>query len=201
MGLKEDFQGLAPSKCLMGGIVLAGVYFAIMFDNGKDKISQAEATRAEILQTKARLDAVENALEDKTSTEARATAISKELEELLKFFPVNANNSDFQKDISNLLKKTNNRLLKMQDETVESRFPGYIEYGIKLESEGGFHEFMDFLSLLTKMSRMIDIKSLKFDSTGSTDEMSLVKIEMLLTVFSYDATAAKAAATEQGAGG
>ena len=201
MGLKEDFQDLAPSKCLMGGILLAGVYFAIMFDNGKDKVAQAEATRAEILQTKARLDAVENALEDKTSTEARATAISKELEELLKFFPANANNSDFQKEISNLLKKTNNRLLKMQDETVESRFPGYIEHGIKLEAEGGFHEFMDFLSLLTKMSRMIDIKMLKFDSTGSTDEMSLVKTEMLLTVFSYDASAAKAAATEQGTGG
>ena len=91
MGLKEDFQDLAPSKCLMGGILIAGVYFAIMFDNGKDKVAQAEATRAEILQTKARLDAVENALEDKTSTEARATAISKELEELLKFFPSNTN--------------------------------------------------------------------------------------------------------------
>ena len=201
MGLKEDFQDLAPSKCLMGGILIAGVYFAIMFDNGKDKVAQAEATRAEILQTKARLDAVENALEDKTSTEARATAISKELEELLKFFPSNTNNNDFQKEISGLLKKTNNRLLKMQDETVESRFAGYIEQGIKLESEGGFHEFMDFLSLLTKMPRMIDIKVLKFDSAGSTDEMSLVKIEMLLTVFSYDANAAKAVAPEQGTGG
>ena len=199
MGLKEDFQDLAPSKCLMGGIILAGVYFAVMFDNGKDKVAQAEATRAEILQTKARLDAGENALEDKTSTEARATAISKELEELLKFFPSNTNNNDFQKEISGLLKKTNNRLLKMQDETVESRFPGYVEQGIKLESEGGFHEFMDFLSLLTKMPRMIDIKMLKLDSTGSTDELSLVKVELLLTVFSYDATAAKAA--ESGTGG
>jgi hypothetical protein len=59
MGLKEDFQDLAPSKCLMGGIILAGLYFAVMFDNGKDKVTQAEATRAEILQTKARLGAVE----------------------------------------------------------------------------------------------------------------------------------------------
>ena len=126
-------------------------------------------------------------------------AISKELEELLKFFPSNTNNNDFQKEISGLLKKTNNRLLKMQDQSVESRFPGYIEQGIKLESEGGFHEFMDFLSLLTKMSRMIDIKVLNLDSAGSTDEMSLVKVEILLTVFSYDAT--KAAATEQGTGG
>jgi Tfp pilus assembly protein PilO len=202
MGVKEDFQALAPAKCLMGGILLAGVYFAIMFDSGRDKITQAEATRAEILETKARLDRVEDALEDKSSTEARATAISKELEELLKFFPANANNSDFQKDISTLLKKTNNRLLKMQDETVESRFPGYIEHGIKLESEGGFHEFMDFLSLMTKMPRMIDIKVLKYESTGSTDEMSLVKIEMLLTVFSYDAAAAKAATTPaEGTGG
>ncbi len=199
MGLKEDFQDLAPSKCLIAGILLAGVYFAIMFDNGKDKVAQAEATRAEILQTKARLDAVENALEDKTSTEARAMAISKELEELLKFFPANTNNNDFQKEISGLLKKTNNRLLKMQDEPVESRFPGYIEQGIKLESEGGFHEFMDFLSLLTKMSRMIDIKVLKLESSGSTDELSLVKIEMLLTVFSYDAT--KVVAPEPGTGG
>ncbi len=201
MGLKEDFQDLAPSKCLMGGILLAGVYFAVLFDNGKDQLKQTTDMRAEILQTKARLDNVENALENKASTEARATAISKELEELLKFFPANTNNSDFQKDVSTLLKKTNNRLLKMQDETVDSRFPGYVEHGIKLESEGGFHEFMDFLSLMTKMPRMIDIKGLKFDSTGSTDEMSLVKIELLLTVFSYDPAAAKAAAPEPGAGG
>ncbi|MBY0383964.1 type 4a pilus biogenesis protein PilO [bacterium] len=193
MGLKEDFQDLSPSKCLAGGLVLAGVYFALVFDNGKDLETQITQTQNSIQETKVRLTAVENALEDKTSTEARATAITKELEELLKFFPANINVNDFQKDISSILKKTNNRLLKMQDEKVDGRFPGYVEQGIKLESEGGFHEAMDFLSAMTKMPRMIDIKSLKFDSTGSTDEMSLVKIEMLLTVFSYDAAAEKAA--------
>jgi len=191
MGLKEDFQNLTPSKCLAGGLLLAGVYFAVMYNNGSDLEGQISQTQTTVLETKARLDAVENALEDKTTFEAKATAITKELEELLKFFPANINVNDFQKEISALLKKTNNRLLKIQDETVEGRFPGYIEYGIKVESEGGFHEFMDFLSMVTKIPRMIDIKSLKLDSSGSNDEMSLIKTEMVLTIFSYDATADK----------
>lgn len=200
MGLKEDFQDLTPSKCLAGGLLLAGIYFAAMFDNGKTIDDQASQTQAALQETKARLDAVENALEDKTTFEARATAITKELEELLKFFPANININDFQKEVAALLKKTNNRLLKMQDEKVDNRFSGYIEQGIKLESEGGFNEIMDFLAALTQMPRMIDIKNLKFESTGSTDDMSLVKVQMLLTIFSYDPAADKAT-PPPGAGG
>jgi Tfp pilus assembly protein PilO len=193
MGLKEDFQDLTPSKCLAGGLLIAGLYYAIFFDNGKDMEAQTAQTQSAILETNARLKAVENALEDKTSFEARAVAITKEIEELLKFFPANTNVNDFQKEITTLLKKTNNRLLKMQDETVVSRFPGYIEQGIKLESEGGFHEVMDFLAAMTQVPRMIDIKSIKFASAGSTDEMSLVKVEALLTIFSYDSASDKPA--------
>ncbi len=200
MGLKEDFQDLTPSKCLAGGLLLAGVYFGFLFDSGGDLDKQTTATQGMLLETKKRLDEVENALEDKTTWEARATAITKELEELLKFFPANININDFQKEVAASLKKTNNRLLKMQDEKVESRFPGYIEQGIKLESEGGFHEIMDFLAAITQMSRMIDIKNLKFESSGSTDDMSLVKVEMTLTIFSYDSTAATPA-KPPGAGG
>lgn len=200
MGLKEDFQDLTPSKCLAGGLLLAGLYYAIFFNNGKEMDDQLVQVQNAILQTNARLQAVENALEDKTSFEARAVAITKEIEELLKFFPANTNVNDFQKEMTMLLKKTNNRLLKMQDETVISRFPGYVEQGIKLESEGGFHEVMDFLAAMTQVPRMIDIKSIKFDSTGSTDEMSLVKIEALLTIFSYDSAADKPAPTPPGAG-
>lgn len=202
MGLKEDFQDLTPSKCLAGGLLLAGMYFAVFFNSGKEIDNQVSTTQISVQETKGRLDAVENALDDKTSTEARAAAIAKEFEELLKFFPANININDFQKEVAAILKKTNNRLLKMQDEKVESRFPGYIEQGIKLESEGGFHEIMDFLAALTQMSRMIDIKTLKFESSGSTDDMSLVKVETTLTIFSYDSAADKAASSAPpGAGG
>lgn len=195
MGLKEDFKDLTPSKCLAGGILLAGVYYALLFDSGKNLEVQISTINQEAAATKNRIDEVENALQDKASHEARASAITKELEELLKFFPSDININDFQKDVSALLKKSNNRLIKIQEEKVEGRFPGYVEIGVLLEAEGGFQEMMDFLSALTKMPRMVDIKKLKFSTTeASNDEMSQVRAQMLLTIFSYDAAAEKAAA-------
>jgi Tfp pilus assembly protein PilO len=186
MGLQEDFKELAPSKCFMGGILLAAAYYFMMFDSGEQLIQQADTIKNEMAQTKERLGAVQNALEDKASFESRAAAITKELEELLKFFPEDVNINKFQQDISAILQKNKNLLIKMQEEKVDNRFPGYLEQGIKLESQGGFHEVMDFLAALTQVPRMVDIKSLKFSSSGSTDEMSLVKVELILTVFSYD---------------
>ncbi len=201
MGLKEDFKELTPSKCLAGGLLLAGVYYALMFDNGASLDTQVDTLKQSITETKTRIEEVENALQDKASHEARSSAITKELEELLKFFPTDININDFQKDVSALLKKSNNRLIKIQEEKVEGRYPGYVEIGVLLDAEGGFQEMMDFLSVLTKMPRMVDIKSLKFTATeASNDEMSQVRAQFLLTIFSYDAAAEKAAAQQKAEG-
>lgn len=186
MGLKEDFQELTPAKCLVVGFVLCVVYYFVMYNKGEDIVSASSNVEAEITEVKKRLNDVQEALNDKAAFEKKVVEFTRELEELLRFFPTNLNMNEMQKELTEKLKVTENKLVRIQEVETKSRFPGYSENGIEIETVGGFHEIMAFLSAITKMSRVVDFRSMELDAENSTDELSMIKFRLRLSVFAQE---------------
>ena len=80
--------------------------------------------------------------------------------------------------------ETNNKIQSMKNITVKPRFPGYAESGLDLQSVGGFHDIMNFFSVVTKMDRLVDFKTMEFDVVSSTEEGASVKFKALISIFS-----------------
>lgn len=186
MGIKEDFQELTPVKCLVVGFVLCVVYYFVFYNKGEDIVAATSNVESEITEVKKRLNDVQEALNDKAAFEKKVVEFTRELEELLRFFPTNLNMNDMQKELTEKLKITENKLVRIQEVEIKSRFPGYTENGIEIETIGGFHEIMGFLSAITKMSRVVDFRSMDLDAQNSTDELSMIKFRLRLSIFAQE---------------
>ncbi len=186
MGLKEDFQELTPAKCLVIGFILCVVYYFVFFNKGEDIVASSQAVQEEIKGYKKRLNAVQEALNNKAAFEQKVVAFTKELEELLKFFPANLDVNEMQKEFTERLKATDNRLIRINEVEAKSRFPGYTEHGVEIDTIGGFHEIMGFLSSITRMNRVVDFRSMELESQNPTDEMSMIKFKLKLSIFAQD---------------
>lgn len=191
MGLKEDFEGLTPIKGLIVGFVLCAVYYFLIFNKGEDIVASGQSVQQEIDGLNKRLAAVQEALDNKVSFEEQVKAFTKELEELLKFFPNNLDMNDMQKEFTERLTATKNKLVKINDVSMQSRFEGYTENGVEMELLGNYHGIMSFLSEVTKMNRVVDFRLMELDADTQTDELSVIKFKLHLAVFAQDKTVAK----------
>lgn len=186
MGIKEDFESLSPVKALIVGFVLCVVYYFVIFNKGEDIVNSSQSVQQEIDGLNKRLAAVQEALNNKVAFEEQVKAFTKELEELLKFFPNNLDMNDMQKEFTERLTATKNKLIKINDIPMTSRFEGYVENGIELEMLGNYHGIMGFLSEITKMDRVVDFKLMELEAETQTDELSIIKFKLHLAVFAQD---------------
>lgn len=186
MGIKEDFQDLTPAKCLVLGFVLCVVYYFVFYNKGDDILASSGVVQEEINGVQKRMADIEEALNNQAEFEKKVVEFTKELEELLKFFPSNLNLNEMQKEFTEKLRITENKLIRIQEVSVQSRFVGYKEHGIEIEIVGGFHEIMSFLSAITKMSRVVDFLSMELDAQNPTDDLSLVKFRLKMSIFAQE---------------
>jgi Tfp pilus assembly protein PilO len=186
MGIKEDFQELSPAKCLVIGLLLCVVYYFALFDKGESVVAEAATIQTDIDAVRGRLRAVKNAMNNKVAFEGTVVALTKDLEDLLKFFPLALDMNDIQRDLTDKLKITENKLVKISEVEAKSRFPGYVEYGVELEVLGGFHEIMGFLSAITKMNRVVDVRAMSLRVENANDEFSMITFKITLSVFGQE---------------
>lgn len=186
MGIKEDFQELTPAKCLVIGFILCVIYYFVFYNKGEDVVNSSNGVQEEIKGYKKRLNAVQEALNNKAAFEQKVVAFTKELEELLKFFPTNLDMNEMQKELTERLKITDNKLVKIHEVESKSRFPGYTEHGVEIDTMGGFHEIMGFLSSITKMNRVVDFRSMQLEAQSPTDEISMIKFKLKLSIFAQE---------------
>lgn len=184
MGIKEDIRDLSPVSCLMIGAVFMVLYYFLVYDDGAAQVNEIATIQVDITQKELRLTDVRRAMANKEAFERSAVKLQKEMEQLLTYMPVELDMNQIQKDLTSRLQETNNKVQSMKNETVQSRFPGYSEYGLDIQSSGTYHDILSFLSVVTKMNRILDFKTLDFETLSATDEATTIQFKTLISVFS-----------------
>ena len=199
MGIKEDFNNLEPAKALMIGFVVAAIYYFLIFDKG-DLIAQEKATaQANIAQKSERLKQVANAMNNKVAFQKEVDDLTKNFDDLIKYFPVDLDMNNMLYQVRKKLEQTNNKIDSIKKgDSRNHRFEGYNEVTIEIESQGGFHDIMSFLADLTTLDRVVDFVDLDLESNGSNDETSQIKLKLILSVFSQDSEKPRAGGKKGG---
>lgn len=187
MGIKEDFNNLQPAKALMVGFVIAVIYYFLIFDKG-DLIAQEKAVaQSNIAENSERLKQVANAMNNKIAFQKEVDDLTKNFDELIKYFPVDLDMNNMLYQVRKKLEATNNKIDSLKKGDARNhRFEGYNEVIMDIESQGGFHDIMNFFADLTTLDRVVDFVDLELESNGSTDETSQIKLKLILSVFSQD---------------
>lgn len=185
MNFAKALGNLSTGRALMLGFGLAAIYYFIAFDSGL-LLSQSIAKHTEELQTiKNELGLAKQKIEkarifEKTSAELGAT-----LHSVLAYVPENNNQSDLMKIVSNEVKASGERLIKMRgmDEASESTF--YQTVSVEVELQGSFVQHMLFLSYLTRVDQILTVDRLLIESLGEFMDAESPLSTMRVTIRGY----------------
>lgn len=184
MDLQEEFNKLDLQKSLLIGIVLAGLYYMMLFNDGTGILVQISNVKASIKENQAALAQVQQAIADQKKFDREIKVITQNMKDFESYFdPRGTTQNDLQAKISGFAEKHSLQVNEMKPAPKNSEFPNYKETAVVFKVEGPFHNVMEFISSLTKMDKVIDFNKMNFVITVPGD-YPLVQLTTTLVVYS-----------------
>lgn len=182
MDIQEEFNKLDLQKCFIGGFVLLGLYYLLLFDSGARIDAQVAQANQNLTQNRTAMQRVRKALEDKTKFEEEIKNITRNMQDFQKYFSADMNMNLLQSRVSQLAEQHSLVVNSLKPVEKANEFPKYKETAVEFKIEGPFHNVMEFVSSLTKQERAIDFSEMVFKTTVKGD-YPLVELTTVLVVY------------------
>lgn len=172
MNALAKFGDMPVGRVLVAAIMLAGLYYLIVYDNG-DKFRSAITSN---LQAKDDLGKemlkVDEELEGINQLKAAQQRDSERLNVLLGYIPERLTKTEMMRTLGNEAKSVGVNINQIRDNSGQSRKSEfYEEVGVDVDLAGNFAQLMLFMSNLTKLSQILTIETLEMRNMGSDGDI------------------------------
>ena len=166
MNIVRALGNLTPMRALMFGLGLTGIYYFFMFDGGSIISASIVKHTEDIGKIKLELASAKQKLERAQIFEKTSKQLGQTLHSVISYVPENTNHSDLMRIISNEVKTSGARLVKMRgiEEPISTTF--YQTVSVEVELQGSFVQHMLFLSNLTRVDQILTVDKLMMESRG-----------------------------------
>ena len=192
MNLVRVLGQLSPLRALLFGFGMAGIYYFIAFDGGAAMLQNIATKSEDINRIKLELASARQKLERAQVFEKASSQLGQTLHSVLSYVPEKTNHSDLMKIVSNEVKNSGARLVKMRglEEPQTSTF--YHTIAVEVELQGSFVQHMLFLANLTRVDQILTVDRLTIESRGELMDAESPWSMMRVTVKGYRYIAPKA---------
>lgn len=185
MNLVRVLSQMSPMRALMFGMGLAAIYYFIAFDGGSAIVSSISKHQEDLEKVKVELNIVKQKIEKAQIFEKTSAQLGQTLHSVLSYVPEHTNHSDLMKIVSDEVKTSGARLIKMRgiDEPNNSTF--YQSVSIEVEVQGSFVQHMMLLSALTRVDQILTVDKLMIESKGELMDAESPWSTMRVTIKGY----------------
>lgn len=185
MNITRALGQMSPGRAILFGCALAGIYYFLMYDGGTSIIQNIATRKESIDKVKLELATAKQKLERAQVFEQTSKQLGQTLHSVLSYVPENTNNSDLMKIVSNEVKTSGARLLKMRGIEEPESTSFYQAISVEVELQGSFVQHMLFLSNLTRLDQILTVDRLNMESTGELMDSDSPWTTMRVTVKGY----------------
>lgn len=181
----SQLDELDPKVAFLGGLLLAALYYFLVFDDGSALKRRTSSLQNEIDVQKKTLAGIEEALLNKKKFQDEAAEINASIESFLAYFPEeigSAQTNEFIKEISKAAEKNSATVVSLKPAPGGNEFPDYPELGFEFTVEATYVNIMRFISDLTKLKRVIDFTETTLKVVGS-EKIPRISFETTLIVY------------------
>lgn len=185
MKITQFLNNLSPMRAMMFGFAIAAIYYFVAYDSGSLLQANIAKYQEDLEKIKAEMVATRKKIEKAQMFEKTSTQLGQTLHSVLTYVPENTNHSDLMKIISNEVKASGERLVKMRglDDVTSSSF--YKTVAVEVELQGSFVQHMLFLSFLTRVDQILTVDQLTIDSRGELMDSEAPWSTMRVTIKGY----------------
>jgi len=187
--IKQEFEKLDIPKSLGIGLVIAGLYWVLWFDDGSSIDRQINQKNQEITASRNKIKSIVETIENQKKFELELKELNQNIKDFQVYFERDVDQNDLQTKVSKLAEQNKvvlNKLTKAEDR--DSEFDKYKETAVYFEIEGDFNSIMEFISKLTEMNSAIDFSKMEFKALVGGD-FPVVSFKTTLVVYSSNSAA------------
>lgn len=166
--MEQFLRNLSLGKCFLISLVVFGIYYAMIFDNGSGFETQIATAQAEILRQEAELKGITKAEADAARYEETMKVLGDQMNRISKALPEELSTTDMLKTVTSEAKTTGleiNRVSPNQSRGNDQKGDSFYEtVDIDAELSGQFTQVMLFLANMTKLDKIVMPRSLSLQA-------------------------------------
>jgi Tfp pilus assembly protein PilO len=193
--MEQQLQQLTFGKAFIGAIVVAFLYFMLMYNDGSAIEAAIVAGKSEIQTKEQELEKIKVAIADAERYQQTKNALGSELETVLKAIPEKLLPTDIMKFLSTEAKNIGVNIINLNAGSAafnQSVKPGeekpfFEPVSVSITLEGTYTNLMLFLSAITKSDKIITAPSLVLETKGNpiTDDSGPTSLRLVAEFRAY----------------
>ncbi len=189
--MAERLKRLTSGMALMLGLVIAGLYYAFMYDSGEALETSIKNSRAEYESTTKDLERLEKAISDAERFKLTVASLGAEMDRILLAIPAKLTSLDLMKTMSTEAKAVGVDINSVSStgSVVPNKDPAdqfYEGIPIDIALSGTYNQIMLFLSNLTRLDKIIVAKKLNLvSSLGSVSVNNVPTIGLTASFLAF----------------
>ncbi len=184
MDIQQEFEKLDIPKSFGVGLIIAALYWVLIFDDGSGFDAQIMQKNQEIITGRAKIKSIVETIENQKKFELELKELNQNIKDFQVYFEQDIDQNKLQTKVSELAEQSKvalNKLTKAADKANE--FEKYKETAVYFEIEGDFDKIMEFISRITQMNSAIDFSKMEFKAIVGGD-IPIVSFKTTLVVYS-----------------
>jgi Tfp pilus assembly protein PilO len=166
--VEEQLRNLTFGKAVAISLVLAAVYYFSVYDDGSGLQNQIKAAREELNKNTTEIAKIKTAMADAERYQQTMAQLGAEMEKITKAVPAQLSSFDLMKIVSNEAKtlgvQINSLRAKEAFRATENKDAIFEPVGVDIELTGTYNQVMEFMSSLTRLDKIVSIKSFNLSS-------------------------------------
>ncbi len=180
----EMIQKASNLVFVLIGLALGGLYYWSNMDVLTSKDAVIEAKKSEIEAADEAILAAKKIAGDKAKFEEESIKISDQLKAAIEFLPTKLNEQDILTKIANEARSAGVRQTSVQPKKAQQK-GFYEELQMDVELEGSYTQLVLFLSYISNIQRIVNIKGLELRFKDFVDEVPILRLKGTLVAYRY----------------
>ena len=182
--MMELIQRSSKGMFLIIGLLLGVLYYWSNSDTLDAQDSAIEAKKVEIETLDKAIGVAQKIANDKTKFEEENQKVSDQLKAAIEFLPNKLNEQEVLIKISNEARSAGVNPTSIQPKKAQQK-GFYEELQMDVELEGSYSQLVLFLSYISKIQRIVNIKGLDLKFKNFVDDVPMLKLKGTLVAYRY----------------
>lgn len=177
----QIFGRLSYPKCLGISMLLGGLFYANIYDDGSKLQSQINEINGQIQAEEEKKKETEKVMAEEKAIKDEVGALAEQFKEVTERFPVNLKSDEIITTLNTLAKTTNVRIVSVKKENLDAR-ELYEEVPVSIELVGTFNNLLLLMFNIASLEKVTNLGD--FEMTNSTDRYD-GKLKLITKVIGY----------------
>lgn len=183
--LVDQLDALTAVHTLLIGLAVAALYYFLLFDDGAAISQNINRMSADVAQKQQIAIDTRQKLKEGEKFKVEAEKMKEQYQEALEFLPSEVDVSGVLTKVTQQVRSAGANIVRIEPQAKAIPKGMYEEFYMELELQGTFGELTQFIANLTKIKRVLNIKSFEMVNEASSAEVPILNFSGQLVGYRY----------------